>query len=97
MTGRPPFVAASVVELSHKQCYALPERPGMLVQDLPPELDELICSLLAKDPVRRPATAQALLDELERVRGKLERKGESLTWPAKLKPDTAEMAALPSN
>ena len=29
------------------------------------------------------------------VRGKLERKGESLEWPAKLKPDTAEMAALP--
>jgi len=38
-----------------------------------------------------------VLDELERIRGKLERKGETLTWPAKLKPDTAEMAALPSS
>lgn len=94
LTGRPPFVAASIVELTHKQCYALPERPGMLVPDLPPELDEFVCSLLAKDPARRPASAQAVLDELERLRGKLERKGEKLDWPAKLRPDTAEMAAL---
>ena len=95
LTGRPPFIAASVVELTHKQCYSLPERPGLLVPDLPPELDDFICVLLSKDPARRPATAQALLDDLERIRGKLERKGESLEWPAKLKPDTAEMAALP--
>lgn len=95
VTGRPPFTAATVVELTHKQCYVLPERPGMLVPDLPAELDEFICVLLAKDPSRRPATAQALLDELERLRGKLERKGEQLDWPAKPQPDTAEMAALP--
>lgn len=95
LTGRPPFSAATVVELTHKQCYALPERPGMLVPDLPPELDEFVCGLLAKDPARRPATAQALIDELERVRGKLERKGGPVAWPAKLKPDTAELAALP--
>jgi hypothetical protein len=95
LTGRPPFTAATVVELTHKQCYLLPERPGMLVPDLPPELDEFVCLLLSKDPSRRPATAQSLMDELERIRGKLERKGERLEWPAKLKPDTAEMAALP--
>jgi hypothetical protein len=69
----------------------------MIVPDLPPEFDEFICSLLDKNPGRRPATAQNLLDELERLRGKLERKGEQLDWPAKLVPDTAEMAALPSN
>jgi len=97
LTGRPPFTAATVVELTHKQCYSLPERPGMLVPDLPSELDEFVCSLLSKDPARRPATAQAVIDELERLRGKLERKGESLEWPAKLKPDTAEMAALPAS
>ncbi|MFO0803326.1 MAG: serine/threonine-protein kinase [Gemmataceae bacterium] len=97
LTGRPPFTANTVVELTHKQCYSLPERPGMLVPDLPAELDEFVCMLLAKDPAKRPATAQAVLDELERIRGKLERKGESLSWPAKLKPDTAEMAALPAS
>jgi len=67
----------------------------MLVPDLPPELDEFICTLLDKNPGRRPATAAGVLDDLERIRGKLERKGERVEWPAKLTPDTAEMAALP--
>lgn len=96
VTGRPPFAAGSLVELMHKQCYTLPERPAMLVPELPPELDDFICGLLDKNPGRRPATAGALLDELERIRGKLERKGERLDWPAKLTPDTAETAALPA-
>ena len=52
VTGRPPFAAGSVVELMHKQCYTLPERPAMLVPDLPPELDEFICTLLDKNPAR---------------------------------------------
>ncbi len=95
-TGRPPFTAATLVELTHKQCYALPERPGMVVPDLPAELDEFICGLMAKDPARRPATAQNVLDDLERIRGKLERQGEAVAWPAKLKPDTAEAAPLPA-
>ncbi len=96
VTGRPPFAAGSVVELIHKQCYTLPERPAMLVNDLPPEVDEFICTLLDKNPARRPGTAAVLLEELERIRGKLERKGEKLTWPAKLTPDTAELPALPA-
>ena len=97
LTGRPPFTAATLVELTHRQCYTLPERPGMLVPGLPPEFDEFVCGLMDKNPARRPPTAQNLLDDLERLRGKLERKGERLVWPAKLVPDTAEMAALPSN
>ena len=96
VTGRPPFSAASVVELMHKQCYTLPERPAMLVPDLPPELDEFICTLLDKNPGRRPGTAAVVIEELERIRGKLERKGEKLAWPAKITPDTAETPALPT-
>jgi hypothetical protein len=94
VTGRPPFAAGSLVELMHKQCYALPERPALLVPDLPAELDEFICGLLEKNPGRRPGTAAAAIEELERVRGKLERKGERFAWPAKLTPDTAEAPAL---
>lgn len=96
VTGRPPFAAGSVVELMHKQCYTLPERPANLVPDLPPEFDEFICTLLDKNPARRPGTAAAVIEELERLRGKLERKGEKLAWPAKLTPDTAESPALPA-
>jgi hypothetical protein len=64
------------------------------VSDIPPEVDDFICTLLDKNSARRPATAAAVLEELERIRGKLERKGEALPWPAKLQPDTAEMPAL---
>jgi hypothetical protein len=96
VTGRPPFSAGSLVELMHKQCYTLPERPAMLISDLPPEMDEFICILLDKNPARRPATAAGVLEELERIRGKLERKGEKLDWPAKITPDTAETIALPA-
>jgi hypothetical protein len=96
VTGRPPFAAGSLVELMHKQCYTLPERPAMLIPDLPPELDEFICILLDKNPGRRPTSAVGILEELERIRGKLERKGEKLEWPAKLTPDTAEALALPA-
>jgi eukaryotic-like serine/threonine-protein kinase len=95
VTGRPPFAAGSVVELMHKQCYTLPERPANLVPDLPPEFDEFICTLLDKNPARRPGNSAAVIEELERLRGKLERKGEKLAWPAKLTPDTAETPALP--
>lgn len=94
VTGRPPFAAGSVVELMHKQCYTLPERPANLVPDLPPELDEFLCVLLDKNPARRPGNAAAVIDELERIRGKLERKGEKVAWPTKLTPDTAEAPAL---
>jgi eukaryotic-like serine/threonine-protein kinase len=94
LTGRPPFAANSVVELMHKQCYTLPERPANLVPDLPPEFDEFVCELLDKNPTRRPASAAAVIDELERLRGRLERKGEAVAWPAKVTPDTAEQPAL---
>ncbi len=90
------FLRTLIVELMHKQCYTLPERPAMLVPEIPPELDDFICSLLDKNPPRRPANAAAVIEDLERLRGKLERKGEKLAWPQKITPDTAEAPALPA-
>jgi hypothetical protein len=81
LTGRPPFQAVTAAEFMHKHCYMLPDRPANFIPQLPADLDELICSLLAKDPSRRPASAAALLDELDRIRGKLERKGERIVFP----------------
>lgn len=82
VTGRPPFSAASTSEFLHKHCYLLPDRPASFVAKLPTELDELICNLLAKDPGRRPSAATAVVEELDKLRGKLERKGERVVWPA---------------
>ena len=82
VTGRPPFAASTAAEFMHKHCYTLPDRPAQFVPKLPTELDDLICNLMAKDPSRRPASATAVVEELDRIRGKLERKGVVAAWPA---------------
>ncbi len=92
LTGRPPYTAATTAEFLHKHCYVLPDRPMQFVPKLLPEFDELVCTLLSKDPSRRPASAVAVLDELDQIRGKAERKGEKVTWPPD--PGTETMPAL---
>jgi hypothetical protein len=74
LTGRPPFPGENVAELIHKHCYAIPDRPQMLVPDLPHDLDGLVMQLLEKDPARRPADGYVLQRQLERIQAKLERK-----------------------
>ena len=94
LAGRPPFAAASAAEFLHKHCYSLPDRPANVAPKLPPELDDLICSLLSKDPGRRPASAAAVLDQLTQARGKLERKGVAVAWPPEPGDGTGLEAAL---
>ncbi len=94
VTGRPPFQAATPAEFLHKHCYMLPDRPAHFVPDLPPDLDDLICTLLAKDPARRPATAAAVIEALDQLRGKQERKGKRVSWPPDPGDASGPMAAL---
>lgn len=75
LTGRPPFLGKSAVEVTHKHCYAVPERVENFVPGVPRELGELVLRLLAKDPAHRPADAGVLLKQLEAVRADLERRG----------------------
>jgi eukaryotic-like serine/threonine-protein kinase len=82
VTGRAPFTAGSPSEYMHKHCYLLPDRPASFVPKIPNELDELICTLMQKDPARRLTTSLAVVEELDRIRGKLERKGDTIPWPA---------------
>ena len=96
VTGRPPYTAGSVAEFMHKHCYVLPDRPVQYCPRLPPEFDDLICSLLQKDPARRPASAAAVLEALDHIRGKAERKGERVTWPAAVAADEpADLGDVP--
>jgi hypothetical protein len=76
LTGRPPFAAASLVELIHKQCFVMPERPIHFVPDLPEEVDALVMKLLAKDPQVRPGSGTVLLTEVERIWAGLESRGK---------------------
>jgi hypothetical protein len=76
ITGRPPFTGSNLFEIIHKHCYTLPERPIRIIEDLPEEIDDLICRMLAKDPTQRIGEGGLFLQELERIRGKLERRGQ---------------------
>jgi eukaryotic-like serine/threonine-protein kinase len=76
LTGRPPFAAHNLVELIHKHCFVMPERPIHFLPDLPDEFDALVMKLLAKDPAVRYGSGTLLLAELERVWANLETRGK---------------------
>jgi serine/threonine-protein kinase len=78
LTGRPPFHGRSVLDLMHKHRFAQFDPPQRLVMDVPADLDEVVCSLLEKDPARRPANGTVLQRRLESIQRKVERK-EQLT------------------
>ncbi|MGL6074946.1 MAG: serine/threonine-protein kinase [Fimbriiglobus sp.] len=94
MTGRPPYMASTAAEFTKKHCYTLPDRPGLIVPDLPPDLDDLICALLNKDPNRRPPSAALVLEEFQQIRAKADRKGRKVLWPSDA-PDTSADIVLP--
>jgi hypothetical protein len=75
VTGRPPFTAANAVELIHKHCFVMPERPIHFVPDLPEEVDALILRLMSKEPSGRPGSGTLLLAELDRLWAAFEARG----------------------
>jgi serine/threonine-protein kinase len=78
LTGRLPFQGGSIIELIHQHRYAQFDEPSKFVDDLPREFDEVVCSLMAKEPGERPANALVLMRLLESIQRKMDRK-ESMT------------------
>jgi hypothetical protein len=76
LTGRAPFTAGNLVELIHKHCFVMPERPIHFIPDLPDEFDALVMKLLAKDPAVRHGSGTLLLAEFERLWANLEARGK---------------------
>jgi serine/threonine-protein kinase len=74
LVGRPPFQGKTNLEVMHKHRYAQFDRPQSFVPELPYEVDELVCQLLAKDPAERPPDALVLGRQIDGLRRKLERK-----------------------
>ncbi|MFI5239253.1 MAG: serine/threonine-protein kinase, partial [Gemmatimonadales bacterium] len=66
LTGAPPFAGLGARAMLAARMSALPPAISTLRDDAPAELDELIMSCLATDPAGRPATAQDVVDALER-------------------------------
>jgi serine/threonine-protein kinase len=83
VTGRTPF-RGDVPTLLHQHRFGQFDRPGRLVPEMPPDLDETICELMEKDPSRRPGDASALFRRLEAIRRKMERVAAKEEAPSSL-------------
>ena len=69
LAGRPPIVGDSYAEVLAK-VLTEPHQPlGELAPEVTPALASVVDRLLAKNPVDRPASALAALDELRRALG----------------------------
>ena len=69
LSGRPPFLADNAMEIVAKHLMETPVRVSTLVPDVPPQLDELIDQMLAKQPDRRPSLAR-VAEVLDAIRGR---------------------------
>ncbi|MBX7197029.1 MAG: AAA family ATPase [Sandaracinaceae bacterium] len=67
LAGRPPFVADHPIALLAKIVLEDPPRVGASRRDLPPALEVLVTSMLAKDRARRPIDASAVEAALEPI------------------------------
>jgi serine/threonine protein kinase len=64
LTGRSPFVGKSAASVLARLVLENAPRLRQLRPELPPELDDLVARMLAKDPAQRPVDARAVLTEL---------------------------------
>jgi len=70
VTGTPPFSGESPVAVAYKHVREEPEPPAARAPDLPPDLEQIILTAMAKDPDSRYQTADELRTDLLRfVRG----------------------------
>jgi tetratricopeptide (TPR) repeat protein len=60
LTGSQPFQGENEVSVAHAIVHEEPVRPSETRAGIPPALEDLVLSLLEKQPARRPATAQAV-------------------------------------
>ncbi len=70
VTGVPPFTGESPVAVAYKHVREQPPPPSTRAPDLPPDLERIILTAMAKDPDSRYQTADELRTDLMRfVRG----------------------------
>ncbi|MGH8982379.1 MAG: Stk1 family PASTA domain-containing Ser/Thr kinase [Acidimicrobiia bacterium] len=87
LTGEPPFSGDSPVAVAYKHVREAAPRPSDRVLDVPPDLDQIVASAMAKDLDARYQSADDLRDDLVRFgRGK----------PPSGAPVTAAVAELPT-
>ena len=72
VTGQRPFQADSDYSIMAAQVQATPKPPIELRSDLPPALNEIIVTAIAKDPAQRFQSADAFRNALGSLRGTLQ-------------------------
>jgi eukaryotic-like serine/threonine-protein kinase len=66
VTGQPPFVGESPVAVAYKHVREEPQPPSTTTPDVPPDLERVILTAMAKDPDSRYQTADDLRTDLLR-------------------------------
>lgn len=66
LTARHPRRARNLNDLIREGQTRAP-KPSSIAPDVPPELDDLVLSLLSQEPLGRPATAAHVIDRLEAI------------------------------
>jgi eukaryotic-like serine/threonine-protein kinase len=56
-TGQPPFLGEDAIQVMRQHLETMPVRPTILNPNIPPILEALMLSLLAKNPAERPQSA----------------------------------------
>jgi serine/threonine-protein kinase len=64
LTGRRPFEGPHEIAIAHAIVHSAPLRPSLSRTEISPELDALVLALLARQPGKRPASAEAVAAEL---------------------------------
>jgi serine/threonine-protein kinase len=82
LTGTPVFSGRGALETIHHHLQTMPEPLSKrLGHAVPPELEALVLSCLAKDPAERPESARALAKAFARCAGVPEwNEGEAEGW-----------------
>jgi serine/threonine protein kinase len=66
-TGRLPFKGSDVLSTLTALATEHPDPPQMIAPDVSPTLSDLIMQLLHKEPGRRPASSQAVVNEIDAI------------------------------
>jgi eukaryotic-like serine/threonine-protein kinase len=72
LTGRPPFIGESPVEILMQAAYEDPPLPRALNAAVPIDLQTIVMKCLEKDPARRYESARAFAEDIVRYRSHLE-------------------------
>jgi eukaryotic-like serine/threonine-protein kinase len=92
-TGQPPFTGDSPVSTAYKHVREEVVPPSRLVPAIPPELERVILTCLAKDPADRYQSADDLRTDLLRFRRGQQVVGNPVTAMVTTVPDSTQVAA----